>query len=122
MKHHDDICARVYKVVYVHAMRAYGVVEVWLQSFLTSALNWSDRSALGPSPFTSMNRRLVGGALLLKVSLDVLEKRKVCLCLCRESAAAIQPVAHMHKSDHIPSEERVLHFYAIHYAGICSGI
>jgi hypothetical protein len=28
MKLHGDICARVYEVVYTHAMKAYKVVEV----------------------------------------------------------------------------------------------
>jgi len=46
MKHHGDICARVYKVVYVHATKAYRVVEVQIHSFLKSALDWGDRSAI----------------------------------------------------------------------------
>jgi len=48
MKHHGDIFARVYKVVYVYAMKAYRVVEVQIHSFLTSALDWGDRSAISP--------------------------------------------------------------------------
>jgi hypothetical protein len=56
MKYHGDICARVYKVVSVRAMKAYRVVEVRSHSFLTSALDWGDRSALSPTLNYKKNR------------------------------------------------------------------
>jgi hypothetical protein len=56
MKHHGDICARVCKVVYVHAMKAYRVVEVQIHSLLTSALDWGDRSAISPILSYKKNR------------------------------------------------------------------
>ena len=56
MKHHVDIRARVYTVVNVHAMKAYRVVEVQIHSFLTSALDWRDRSAISPIFNSKKNR------------------------------------------------------------------
>jgi hypothetical protein len=52
------------KVVLVHAMKAFGGMDVWLKSFLIQALNGSQLSASHPSSLKSVISNRIHGQRL----------------------------------------------------------
>jgi len=87
------------QAVPVHAMKAYGKVEVHLRSFLISVLRWSRGISSLPQPLylcgSSTWYPLKGGWMGARAGQDVVVKRKIC-CWRPQSthdSSVAQPVA-----------------------------